>query len=803
MLTKKGFLTFIFSLTCLAAFCQRPNYTEAQAQLKKAQLLLDSISKANPDLQKIMKANNVKLPDLNKTSQTLEKNVQTLNKINSNYSKSNSKGLPQKSSSAFSVSKTNKNEILTWASDMYDKSKIKAGAVIQPFLENTFSDTSLNPASAGMLLVATGLPKCAGQYLVCKYLLAHPQSASTLNDFGIFLRIDKEYKKAIAVFLYAKSLNDTSLEIATNLAWSYAYAGSFSEAKKYFNAILKVNPKYGSAMEGVSLIAYQEGDMNTFWKGLTQQLFNNSKSNGLGLSAPSNQMGSFCDAVLTSDEMNRLAGGEGDKAAQSAFNNMPPANPDAQSDEINVTGDEDIDYPSYAVDFPENMETITPSGCSGFQNKYLQAKQKDLNYITSLLSTLPKPKQFVNEDGELETIYDYSNDSHYKFFYKIHQQFEKRSTAIFASSSPKIERAIAATISSWTGEMNAYGVALSHCKDDECMRSVLCDYVPRLCGILRNFGMSIGDIVTKGFKRMDDETDWYINASSPMLQFIGEPNWNKYLNAVREVDIRALKLNLMNEYQYAMKVAAGFVVYAKDLANALKVSCVFELRIIQQKIQSKHKDLKTLAPPCNGSYANSSGNSKNLLNPRATKVDLGPAHFESDCSHEKFVLDEGKLGTSLNIGPVKGGAEISSSQFWETVHSKFVEDDYTRTGFEFHAKASIGVSKSITGAVGDVNITGAGGVKAEAEATVDFFKQFDQKGNLTKQGVAFDATAKVSGSMGAAGDILGIEDSKTDIMKNGFQNGMHASGEIWAVVGPDGQLGDYQYGKMKIENINK
>ncbi|MGG9961557.1 tetratricopeptide repeat protein [Ferruginibacter sp. SUN106] len=771
---------------------------------KEVQQRLDSIKIANGDNKntKFSLPTLPQQPDLAKLNKTVGQSMGSLNKVLSTNAAANKKGLPQKSNTPFSATKTTVAQILTWASSMFDKAKVKAGPVLLPVLENAYNDTATNPASAGMMMIATGLPKCTGQYLVCKYLAAHPQSASTLNDFGVFLRLDKDYAKAIPVFLFAKNLNDTSLEISCNLAWTYAYAGDFSNAKKYFNTILKVNPKYGSALEGISLIAYQEGDKQTFWKSLTQQLFYNSKSNGLGLGGTSNAMGSFADAVLTEEEVNKLTGGQGN-AADNVFNNMPSPNPDAQSNDINIEGDEEIDYPSYVADFPNDMEHISSTECSGFQSKYMQAKQKDVAYVTSLLSTLPKPQQFINSDGDLETIYDYANDSHYKLFYKIHQQFEKRSTAIMAASSSKIERAIEATSASWIGEYNAFLKALSGCKNEECQRSVLCDYIPRLCGILRNFGMSIGDITTKGFSRMDDESGWYINASSPMLQFIAEPNWNKYLNAVREVDMRSLKLNLMALYQHALAIAANFVQQAKIMAADLKVSCVFELRILQQKIQSKYKDLKTLAPPCNGSYSNSGNSSKNLLNPRATKVDVWKVHYESDCSHSKLVIDEGTLGTTIPIGPIKGGAEITKSMFWETCRSRFTEDDYTRNGFIIHAKASMGISKSLTEGIGDVNITAAGGIKAEAEATMDFFDQFDQKGNLTQKGVAFDVTAKTSGNAGVAGDIMGIDDSKTDIMKSGFQKGIHASGELWVVAGADGQLGNYQYGKINVETINK
>ena len=647
-----------------------------------------------------------------------------------------------------------------------------------------------------------------GQYLVCKYLLDHPKNAMAANDLGIFLRIEKDYPKAIASFLYAEKLNDTSVEIKTNLGWAFAYAGDFNKAKSYFNKVIKIYPYYGSALEGLSMMAYQEGDLQTLWNNLAKQLQNNSKTGGLGIGAPSGQMASFCGGVLNEEEMKKMTGDNGSGADNSAFDNPNGANPNDQSDEKSIDPDEDIDYPSYEPDFHTDMKDISMKRSIQVVNEFTKAMQNDLAYLNTLLAKLPKPMQFVNSDGDLETIYNYDNDAHYIFFSKMHQLYEKRRARIFSESRDKVSRAIKTLAATYNGVMAAYGKALEPCGKDPdctlndecgCIRSVKCDYLPRLAGTLKNFGMSIGEITTSGMQKTEELNYWYINASSPMLQYISEPNWNKYLNAVREADIRRSKLIFMQMYQQIIGVSEAYVKQGEAI-QPKEGECVFEARIPEQSIKSKYKNLKTLAPPCKD-FSN-----KNLGG-TGTKMDAGFIKYEDNCAHTRLSLKMFKLGNEIGGDGVKAGAETEVSKFWETMKSKYVGEDITRTGIELHTKVTAEIGGSASDGYEIATLKTSAGVKAELETTVDFFRAWGPDGKEIKRGVMFDASATVSGKAGftegLSKEALGVDNAKMDILNQGFAKGGEVSGEYAAVMGPDGQVGDYGFSNMKVNKTGK
>ena len=841
---KKNLLLSVITLLQLFVFnspvlAQKPyNMADAKKQMARAQFMIDSIKKSNPAIQQGLgafkkgktnygqkldsinmsqpgQADRVgmkripdeiampKMPDFDKLNKTLEQSQQNIQKMQAGFTASNNKGLPQKSSSGFTARPTNEQDITAWASDMYDKAKIKAGNFLLPTLNKAYYDTSQNPASIGMIMLAAGLPKCTAQYLVCKYLLDHPKNAMAINDLGIFMRIEKDYTKAISLFLYAENLNDTSAEIKTNLGWAYSYAGDFSKAKNYFNKVLKIYPDYGSALEGLSLMAYKEGDLQTVWKNLAKQLLNNSKTGGLGIGAPSGQMASFCGGVMTEEEMNKMTD-KGNSDNNTAFDNPSKADEKNQSDEKNIDTDDDIDYPSYAADFPEDLSKVSFKHCFAAITEYGKAIERDREYLKTLLLKLPHPMQFINSDGDLETIYNYENDAHYLFFYKMHQKYEKRAVLLYSTSEDKITRAIKTLGSTFNGVFQAFQIALAECDKNNkcssaeecpCRHGVRCDFLPRLASTLKNFGMSIGQIITSTKDQIENLNGWYIDAGSPMLQYISEPNWNKYLNALREADIRKIKLTLMRRYQQVISITEGYVGMAKTL-EPKEGDCIFEARIPQQSIKSKYRNLKTLAPPCKD-FSN-----KNL-DGTGGSVDLKVIKYEDNCNHTKLSIKFLSFGGSVGAGGVKAGAEGDVGYFWETVKSKFVGEDISRNGIELHTVVTAGISTSATDGYGVATLTTSAGLKSEIETTVDFFRAWGPDGKEIKRGVMFDASATISGKAGAteglSNEYLGIDKAKMSMLSQGFEKGAKASGEYAAVLGPDGQVGNYEFSNLRAQ----
>lgn len=827
-------LLFFFSNKISAQY--RPDMATVKQQMARAQYMIDSAKKANPEIQAALNKygkmqpevqrqldsahknnqNNVgkvkmlteeelkqktAMPDFDKLNKTLEQSQQNLKKMQAGFTASNNKGLPQKSSSGFTANPTNAHDIATWAADMYNAAKIKAGNFLEPTLRKAYYDTSQNPASVGMIMLAAGLPKCTAQYLVCKYLLDHPTNAMAINDLGIFMRIEKDYSKAIALFLFAENLNDTSVEIKTNLGWAYAYAGDFSKAKTYFNKVLNVYPDYGSALEGLSLMAYKEGDLQTVWKNLAKQLMNNSKTGGLGIGAPSGQIASFCGGVMTEQEMNKMAD-KGKDDNNTAFDNPGKADPNNQSEEKNIDTDDDIDYPSYAPDFPEDLSKVSFKHCLAAITEYGKTIERNTEYLKTLLLKLPHPMQFINSDGDLETIYNYQNDAHYLFFYKMHEKYEKRSILLYAASEDKITRALKTLGSTFNGVFQAYQTAMEECtKNDKCSaddncpcrHAVKCDFLPRLASTLKNFGMSIGDIITSTKDKIENLNGWYIDASSPMLQYISEPNWNKYLNAIREADIRKMKLTIMRRYQQVISVTEGYVGMAKTL-EPKEGDCIFEARILQQSIKSKYRNLKTLAPPCKD-FSN-----KNLEGTGGS-VDAKVIKYEDNCNHTKLTVNFIKFGGEAGAGGVKAGAEGEVGYFWETEKSKFVGQDISKNGIELHTKVTAGISTSATDGYGIVTLTTSAGLQSEIETTVDFFRAWGPDGKEIKRGVMFDASATISGKAGAteglSKEYLGVDKANMSMLSQGFEKGAKASGEYKAVLGEDGQVGDYGFSNLR------
>lgn len=823
----------LIAIPAMAA-AQKIDSKQVQAQLKKAQAAMDSVKKSHPEIQQAINDYNeqksdiqkqinkakaeaadkgIKMdialpdvdklmhtPDFNKINSTIEQGQKNLAQLKSNISASNKNSLPQKSATPFSTKPVNINDVRKWAVDMLANAKLKS-VMLEPVLKTIYNDTSTNAASVGMLLIAARImPKYAGQYLVCRYILDHPDNAAAINDLGIFMRFEKDYAKAIPLFLYAQQLNDSSLEIKVNLGWAYAYAGDFSKAKNYFNSVLKINPDYATATEGLSLIAYQEGDRQTLWNNLTKQLFSSNKTFGFSGSFPSNGMAGFCGGILNEDALNKM-----DKANSNSFNknnsydNPNPPDRNSLSDEKCVETAPDISYDEYKEDFPSDLDEVKAINCSKAIDKYEKAIQSDIQFVQSLLQTLPKPQQAINSDGEYETVFDYGNDAHYIFFNQMHVEFQKRSTWIYGRSNDKLTSAVQSFAATYNGVFQAFTAALKKCKDEDpdCPKAVECEYFPKLSGTIKSFAMSVGDIVTTGFDEYANEVDWYRNASSPMLQYIAEPNWNKYLNAVREADVRKGKLMLMMAYQNIIKASEIFVSQAKGFA--VDGGCYTPIRIAGQNISTPRlRNLKTLAPPCKPS-------------PEDKPIYLGPFFYEDNCSHTRIGVDadiwskkyEHQIKTESGKAGIKGETSIGATAYFEKVKSKYVEDDYYRGGIALHAKAEIGIDVKEEGNFGFTKIKTYGSAQAKIDATLDISRSWDANGNPTQQSIAWDATASVSGKAGINAALSDYTKANKDFFNASFEKGLHSDGEFVAVFGANGQLGNYNLRSINMNTIGK
>jgi hypothetical protein len=255
----------------------------------------------------------------------------------------------------------------------------------------------------------------------------------------------------------------------------------------------------------------------------------------------------------------------------------------------------------------------------------------------------------------------------------------------------------------------------------------------------------------------------------------------------------------MQMYQQIIGVSEAYVKQGEAM-QPKEGECVFEARIPQQSIKSKNKNLKTLAPPCKDF-------SNKHLEGTGGKLDLGAVKYEDNCAHTRLSIRMFKMGSEIGGDGVKVGAETEVSRFWETLKSKYVGEDINQNGLEFHTKVSAEIGGSAADGYEIATLKTSAGVKAEMETTVDFFRAWDANGREIKRGVMFDASATVSGKAGftegLSKEALGVDNAKMDILSQGFSRGAHASGEYAAVMGPDGQVGDYGFSNMSINKTNK
>ena len=812
----KKYLLLLFAFISVNAFAQKPpDAAQLEAMLKKAQKQIEDAKRNHPEVQRALEDYKRKIPQIKYAMDTLKakhpgmkmpelpdidkltkspdfdkiiaqqkEQQQKLQKLKTTVMVSNRQGLPEPSGRIINDQAIDTSKIRSWAAGIKNKAAAALGPVLTTELDETYADTSVNPSAVGMLLIASGLPKYTGQYLVCKTLTEHPDNAMSINDLGIFFRFDKDYDKAIQCFLLAQRINDTCTEIKANLGWAYAYAGNFIKAKSYFNSILNKKPEYGTAIEGLSLIAYKEGDLQTFWNNLAKQMMTANRTGGYS-GTPSGQMASFCAGVMAEDQINQMDKGGNNKTANNSFNNASPADPKGQSDEPSLQTEDDINYAAFIPDFPAEAKKYSAAVSNDNIRKYYKEIEAYKANVASLGKMLPIPKQFVNEAGELETDTDWGNDTHYKFFHQVHEEYNRRTSHIIGEYGDKLASSAQGFAATFNGVYKAYANALKACSEDDhckydtaecpCIKKIKCNYMPKLSGAISSYIMSVGDVTATAISKIENESVWYTDASSPMIQFVPQKNWNNYMNAIREQDMRTAKLLIMAHAQHNAATYESYVAIAKALG--VEGECEFELSVMPPDFKTPRlKKLKTFPEPCKTPPSTGS---------------LGPIHYIDDCNHTRVGITVAKNKYNYTSGPAKASAEAEVSLFFEKIKNKqFTEGDYYRGGMELHAKAEYNYADKNSGSFGLVDAKASAGFHAKGEITVDAFQAWDANGRPMKKGFSVDASGSVSGETNVN---LAIGKNNTDLIKNSFDKGFHVSGEFSAVYGADGQLGNYNF----------
>jgi tetratricopeptide (TPR) repeat protein len=91
----------------------------------------------------------------------------------------------------------------------------------------------------------------------------NPADALTANNLGVALKDMGDYRRAMAVLLYADRLQPDAPLILVNRAWVLYELGDLDGAKPLFDKVALKAPALTSAQTGLGLIAYCRGDKAT------------------------------------------------------------------------------------------------------------------------------------------------------------------------------------------------------------------------------------------------------------------------------------------------------------------------------------------------------------------------------------------------------------------------------------------------------------------------------------------------------------------------------------------------------------
>src|ERR1035437_4335891 len=352
--------------------------------------------------------------------------------------------------------------------------------VLKGQLDRMLNDTSINVSGTAMLMLANGMPKFVGEYLICKDIIKHPSNPWSINDLAILYRNDLKYKESISSFQYALSLlHDSSLGIKTNLAWACSYYGDYRAAKKYFNEVLKVDPDFSSAMEGLAIIAYNEGDLGALFDCLMKEV--TGLGGGDGGSGPSQEFSGLCGGVMDQNAL-ATAGTDIDPTTDHTFDNVADDSPDQDPA---TAEDDEVKVPSMKFIFVNDaMDLQQFFGKFGSAVKTIQDEmQKCTDEPRQKLSTLPilKPIPYLDEHGDKVMPANY--EKYVNLFHEVSDLFMRK----VYWSVKKYEKEISDFLRSVSSEKYdevrewATTVGCADCEDEKC-NALLCIWVPKAHG---------------------------------------------------------------------------------------------------------------------------------------------------------------------------------------------------------------------------------------------------------------------------------------------------------------------------------
>ncbi len=733
----------------LHAFAQRPaapGMSDYKDIMKMAQQKLDSVKKEHPELANIQLPKQPKAPDLEKLKRDTDKSKAALSKRQEYTTQQREQSLPVSNASidVTTLAPFGREDIAGVAKQMLPviiKGLDSADITLREALDRTVNDTNVNVAGTGIMFMGAGVLKYIPEYLICKDVISNPDHAWKLNDLGIILRNERKYKQAVQVFQYACNNADSAYVIKTNLAWATFYYGDFAHAKKYFNEALLINPKFGSALEGLALIAYREGNLYALFTCLQKEV----KSFGSGGAGPSAEFTNICGGVMDEQKMDKIKdpwqapppentsfdnadGGEGNEEVLPEGNESPP------------------DYRDYGGLFASSIEELFDQATK-YQFYVEQLKREKLKAAAKVASKLPAARLATQSkydaDGNRVGTYDFSR--FYRLFDLVHEEFESRMTAIYGRFDEEMEPLLKNIALANIDLMKQYQDALNKCTNEACAHETDCNFAPKFKGMKGADLGAISEVWTRHFKKVMQQTDWYVNASSPWIKRMLRDDWNGYMNAIREADIRDARLNMYLQWvRVQTAIGTSFEPYFKKFEGQV---CITQVRVLEHGPDPNDVPLKKLKT------------APDYCDPKAStySAEAGFGSFSADCKGWKVTL----------------GTEDNHLVFKKVI-GKHKEDDFYRGG----VAVGFGVSKTIKadGALGS-----SASIKASAHLETEAGYTFNSGGEVTGKYAELDLSMGIKGEVTTGNDNL---DGYLHTAK--FGHGMDVHVELSATKGPDG-----------------
>jgi hypothetical protein len=648
-----------------------------------------------------------------------------------------------------SLAKLTDKSLAALARSVIDKGALKLDPFLKKELDKMVVDTAINVAGTGVFLLESGLPRYAGEYLICKDVIAHPKNVWSINDLGIVMRGYKQYAEAVQCFLRANELRDSSAIIKTNAGWAMAYYGDFTTAKQYFNAALKINDEFTSAMEGLSTIAFSEGNIQDLFQTLARQIKGISGGGGGGDEAPG-PSGSFVQLcggaeIQTID----LTGKRKDDPTKK--NTYDGGEENGNADAYSIANDEPPNYPSWQPIFVTSLDQLESAVFNTMDQKMISERQRLAAVAKQKRAALPPLIQPPYIDAEGNRVIPFNYQKWVDLFSNADILFGERLAWVIDEYTEKIGKLVEDIGNHEMDLLTAYTKAMAACDDEDCRNNVKCKYIPLFKSAKSSDIAAAYRIWNTYYEKILQQVRWYINATSPFIRKVHQANWNDYLNFERERHVRLAIIDMYGKWKNALTDAynTGALV---SLSHE-QVSCPIEARGIPSSNPTGKKigKLKTFAGPC---YK------------EKTSINFKIGTYSDDCDQTKIVIGN---------GPFKAFFEKNYSK-------KFKEDDYYKTGL------SVGVSEEIKGKVGALK------GKAELSAEVSAFYKFDSYGNLTEKGFDVDLAAAAKAS---------VETGVKPIDKNlQLMKGVEAHFTVSTLCGQN-QTPDYRITNMSAEKQSK